>query len=106
LPTRHGLPDPYEKPGRYSSSRKDSSTSNTGILENLKNAWMAQSPRSRYLKTGGLIFFVVFLFYYLAPGGVDVAHGGKNTSQEVLIVPTDKISLKEFKGDSLQQILY
>lgn len=35
--------------------------------DQIKTAWMGQSVRSRYLKTGGILLFIVFLFYYIAP---------------------------------------
>lgn len=75
LSTRHGLPDPHEKPGRYYRS-KNPLGQHAGILENLKFAWMTQSQRSRYLKTGGIVFFIVFLFYFLAPSGTNIVPGG------------------------------
>lgn len=70
LPTKAVAHDPHEKSARYNSYRSPSGI--TGILENLKTAWMGQSQRSRYVKTGGILLFVVFLFYYLAPHGTDV----------------------------------
>ncbi|KAH8668169.1 nucleoside phosphatase family-domain-containing protein [Tricladium varicosporioides] len=73
LPTRNVAHDPHEKPNRYST--KGASDSAVGILEKAKNAWMTQSQRSRYLKTGGILLFVIFLFYYLSPAGVDVYSG-------------------------------
>jgi len=76
LPTRNVAHDPHEKPARYSS--KGASERNTGTLEKIKTAWMTQSQRSRYLKTGGILLFVVFLFYYLGPTGIDVVKGGKS----------------------------
>ena len=34
---------------------------------------MAQSPRARYLKTGGIFALILFLFYFLGPySGTDV----------------------------------
>lgn len=69
LPTRNVAHDPHEKPARYSTTGARSSAA--GTLEKLKAAWMTQSQRSRYLKTGGLLLFIVFLFYYLSPGGKD-----------------------------------
>ncbi|KAF4627407.1 hypothetical protein G7Y89_g10756 [Cudoniella acicularis] len=73
LPTRNVAHDPHEKPARYST--KGASDSAAGILERVKAAWMTQSQRSRYLKTGGILLFVIFLFYYLSPVGVDVYSG-------------------------------
>lgn len=37
---------------------------------------MTQSQRSRYLKTGGILLFVVFLFYYLGPTGTSTSSNG------------------------------
>ncbi|CAG8957058.1 hypothetical protein HYFRA_00009259 [Hymenoscyphus fraxineus] len=77
LPTRNVAQDPYEKAGRYSYSGAREGAA--GTLDKAKSTWMAQSQRSRYLKTGGILFFVVFLFYYFSPSGVDVYSGGKTT---------------------------
>ncbi|KAH8599730.1 guanosine-diphosphatase-like protein [Bisporella sp. PMI_857] len=66
LPTRNHH-DPHEKPARYSN--RGARKSAAGTLEKIKAAWMTQSQRSRYLKTGGLLLFIVFLFYFLAPKG-------------------------------------
>ena len=74
LPTRNGAHDPHEKPARYST--KGASRSAAGTLEKVKAAWMTQSQRSRYLKTGGILLFVIFLFYYLSPRGTDVYSEG------------------------------
>ncbi|TVY76105.1 putative guanosine-diphosphatase [Lachnellula suecica] len=73
LPTRNVAHDPHEKPARYHT--KGASNSAVGILEKAKAAYMTQSQRSRYLKTGGILLFIIFLFYYLSPGGVDVYSG-------------------------------
>lgn len=58
--------DPHEKPNRYNT--RGARDSAVGTLEKIQNAVMTQSQRSRYLKTGGILFFVVFLFYYLSSG--------------------------------------
>ena len=34
--------------------------------QQIRDAWMASSPRSRLLKTGGIIAFLVFVLFYLA----------------------------------------
>lgn len=70
LPTRNVAHDPHEKAARYST--KGAKNSAAGTLEKVKTAWMTQSQRSRYLKTGGILLFVLFLFYYLSPGGTYV----------------------------------
>ena len=36
-------------------------------MDTLKEAWMAQSQRSRLLKTGGIIAFIVFLLFLFSP---------------------------------------
>jgi guanosine-diphosphatase len=75
LPTGNLAHDPYEKAARYSA--KGATVGAVGILEKAKDAWMTQSQRSRYLKTGGILFFVVFLFYFLSPTGSEVYREGK-----------------------------
>lgn len=80
LPTRNVAHDPHEKPGRYST--KGARNSAAGTLENLKTAWMTQSQRSRYLKTGGILLFVVFLFYFLSPTGTYVVKEGAQLNWE------------------------
>ncbi len=77
LPTTKVAHDPHEEPERY--SRKGAANSVADTLEKARIAWMTQSQRSRYLKTGGILLFVIFLFYYLAPGGTDVYGGGTNS---------------------------
>jgi hypothetical protein len=67
--------DPHEKAARYST--KGARNSAAGKLENLKTAWMTQSQRSRYLKTGGILLFVIFLFYALSPSGTYVVKEGR-----------------------------
>src|SRR5207248_791816 len=42
-------------------------TANSSSVANLKNAWMTQSQRSRYIKAGGIIAFVLVIFFLLAP---------------------------------------
>lgn len=74
LPTRNVAHDPHEKPARYNT--KGASKSAVGILEKAKAAYMTQSQRSRYLKTGGILLFIAFLFYYLSPSGVHVVDSG------------------------------
>jgi guanosine-diphosphatase len=73
LPTRNVAHDPHEKPNRYTS--KGARVRAASTLERVKAAWMTQSQRSRYLKTGGILLFVIFLFYYLSPSGADVYNG-------------------------------
>jgi guanosine-diphosphatase len=66
--TRNAAHDPHEKPARYSKGAGNSAAS---TLEKIKDAWMTQSQRSRYMKVGGILLFLVFLFYYVSPSGTD-----------------------------------
>ena len=56
LPTRSNS-SPYDKDDRRRNAK----------LEYSNEGWMTQSQRSRYLKTGGVLALVLFLFYILAP---------------------------------------
>lgn len=78
LPTRNSQRDPHEKLARYGTP-PGASTLKTKI-DSVKTAWMTQSQRSRYLKTGGILLFIVFLFYYLAPKGVHVGSGSNGVA--------------------------
>lgn len=78
LPTRNNQRDPHEKLARYGPA-PGASTLKTKI-DSVKTAWMTQSQRSRYMKTGGILLFIVFLFYYLAPKGVHVGSGSNSVS--------------------------
>ena len=63
LPTR-SLNDPWEKADRHSNNHDDR---DRGFFENLSDAWMNQSSRGRYVKVGGLIGILVFLFILFSP---------------------------------------
>ncbi len=39
-------------------------------MAKMQSAWSSQSQRTRYVKTGAIIFFVFFLFYYFSPSGL------------------------------------
>jgi len=56
--TQHSV-DPYEKPDRY-----DGSSANSSHMQDYR---MNQGQRSRYLKAGGIIAFVLLIIFYLAP---------------------------------------
>ena len=64
LPTKSN-DDPFEKSGRHSRVH---SYGSSGAIDHLRNAWMAQNTRSRYLRGVGLAAFLVFVFFLLAPG--------------------------------------
>lgn len=56
--------DPFEKPDRHARHR--SNTAN-GFMHDYKNAGMNGGQRARYLKTGGIIAFIVLVLYFIAP---------------------------------------
>ncbi|KAI1335232.1 guanosine-diphosphatase [Xylariaceae sp. FL0016] len=75
LPTKHNpRRDPHEKPGRYDAGHRE-----LGILEKLQQAGMNQAQKTRWLKTTAIVVFLIFLFYYLSPKGVDIYQGVSNT---------------------------
>ncbi|KAF2466162.1 uncharacterized protein BDR25DRAFT_238032 [Lindgomyces ingoldianus] len=56
--------DPFEKADRHSRHR---STTSTSFMNDLKGAAMNQGQRTRYLKTGGIIAFILLVLYFIAP---------------------------------------
>lgn len=55
----------HEKPDRHSRHR---STNSTAYMSDFKgSAMMNQGQRLRYLKTGGIIAFVLLVLYFVAP---------------------------------------
>lgn len=56
--------DPFEKPDRH--ARRRSGPAN-GLMNDLKNGAMNGGQRARYLKTGGIIAFIVLVLYFIAP---------------------------------------
>ncbi|KAI0398343.1 guanosine-diphosphatase [Xylariaceae sp. FL0594] len=81
LPTKQSRRDPYEKADRYDTGHRDPS-----ILEKLQNAGMNPAQKSRWLKTTAIIAFILLLFYYFSPKGVDyyqgVSHSGGQTPSD------------------------
>ena len=69
--------DPFEKSGRQSGP------DHPGILEKLRHSWVTSSQRSRWIKTGGVLFFVFVFLYYLS------GNAGENT-YTTLTSPTAK----------------
>ncbi|KAK3059070.1 Guanosine-diphosphatase [Extremus antarcticus] len=63
LPSTH---DRFEKPDRHTSSGRP-------MQEKLQAAWMNPSPRTRYLKAGCLIAFVLLVLYHITPSSRDVS---------------------------------
>ncbi|KAG8424573.1 Guanosine-diphosphatase [Metarhizium acridum] len=66
LPTKHIAHDPHEKPDRYGNGRPQ------GVLPRMKEQWMSQSQKTRWVKTAAIVLSVCLLFYWLSPRGVDV----------------------------------
>ncbi|KNB05697.1 guanosine-diphosphatase, partial [Fusarium oxysporum f. sp. lycopersici 4287] len=61
--------DPHEKPDRYKFKPK-----RQGIIGRMKESWMTQSQRTRWIKTAAIVFAIVTLFYFISPKGVEVYH--------------------------------
>jgi guanosine-diphosphatase len=64
--------DPYEKPDRHTTSGSSHS-----MQEKVRAAWMNQSQRSRYVKTGCLIAFLFLVLYYIAPTNSSIPGAGR-----------------------------
>lgn len=74
LPTKQVAHDPYEKPDRY--RRDQHNQEPASVFIRMQNAWMSQSQKARYLKTGAIVFAVLFLFYLFSPSGVEIPGAG------------------------------
>jgi guanosine-diphosphatase len=70
LPTKHIVHDPHEKPDRYGDEYPQ------GVLAKMKEQWMSQPQRTRWIKTAAIVLSVCLLFYWLSPRGVDVYNEG------------------------------
>lgn len=65
--------DPFEKSGRHIGGQS------TSTLDNVKAAWMTQTRQARYLKAGGILAFIVLLYWFLtSPTSVGGISGGRN----------------------------
>ncbi|KAJ4327571.1 Guanosine-diphosphatase [Fusarium piperis] len=71
LPSKLVAYDPHEKPGRYNFKPK-----RQGYFERMKESWMTQSQRTRWIKTAAIVLAIVTLFYFISPRGVEVYNGG------------------------------
>ncbi|KAF2011337.1 guanosine-diphosphatase [Aaosphaeria arxii CBS 175.79] len=59
--TNNSDDDPFEKPDRHRR------TNSAGFMTDYKGGVMNQGQRMRYLKTGGIIAFVLLILYFVAP---------------------------------------
>ncbi|SZF02463.1 unnamed protein product [Blumeria hordei] len=80
--------DPHEKLARYQTS--GNSAAATGARERARIVWMPQTQRSRYVRTGGILLFVVFLFYYFLPHRTSFY--GEVTKLENAQIPSESFS--------------
>ncbi|KAF2736025.1 guanosine-diphosphatase [Polyplosphaeria fusca] len=73
--------DPFEKPDRHSRTRSSGSVS---FMNDIKNGAMNQGRQARYLKTGGIIAFILLILYFVAPRDRLPTRGGGdgNTASE------------------------
>ncbi|KAK0752366.1 putative guanosine-diphosphatase [Schizothecium vesticola] len=85
LPTKHVARDPHEKPDRYDLEHGHE----PGLLARMQSAWLSQSQRARWIKTGAIVFVVFLVFYYFSPSGVDIYHGGASSSGNQGQTPSD-----------------
>ncbi|KAL6849306.1 Guanosine-diphosphatase [Amphichorda felina] len=78
LPTKQVAHDPFEKPDRYADDQRSST------FGKMKESWLAQSQRSRWIKMGTIAFVIISLIYFFSPSGVQVykgVTGGTNDGQ-------------------------
>ncbi|KAF2259266.1 guanosine-diphosphatase [Lojkania enalia] len=77
--------DPFEKPDRHSQHR---TTESASFMTDFKGAGMNQGQKLRFLKTGGIIAFVLLIFYFFVvprdgiAGGLPTAGGDGQTASE------------------------
>ncbi|KAF5008084.1 hypothetical protein FDECE_5610 [Fusarium decemcellulare] len=67
LPSKFVAYDPHEKPDRYKFRPKKQ-----GLFERMKESWMSQSQKTRWIKTAAIVLAVITLFYFISPKGVEV----------------------------------
>lgn len=95
LPTKQPARDPHEKPGRFAPAQR-----NTGLFTALRD--MSQAQKTRWMRTGAIAFFVVFLFWYLSPRGVNVYNGGgKQWPSEAHQIDLRLIHLQQYRKVAL-----
>ncbi|KAL2023928.1 hypothetical protein VTK56DRAFT_705 [Thermocarpiscus australiensis] len=84
LPTKHIAYDPHEKPDRYKATNRQ-----PRLLVKMQSAWVSQSQRARYIRTGAILVVVFLLFYYFSPAGVDLYNGVSSGSGSQGQTPSD-----------------
>ncbi|CAI6341210.1 unnamed protein product [Periconia digitata] len=78
--------DPYEKPDRHIRGHR--SVPSNSLMNEYKGSVMNGGQRARFLKTGGIIAFIVLVLYFIAPkdglsrtsGALSPAKGGNTAS--------------------------
>ncbi|KAM0561894.1 hypothetical protein ACHAPJ_003065 [Fusarium lateritium] len=79
-PSKLAVFDPHEKPDRYKFKPK-----RHGLFARMKESFMSQSQRTRWIKTAAIVFAIVTLFYFISPKGVEVynevSHSKDNNGQ-------------------------
>ncbi|KAF4976059.1 hypothetical protein FZEAL_7237 [Fusarium zealandicum] len=76
LPSKFVAYDPHEKPDRYKFKAK-----RPGLFARMKESWMSQAQRTRWIKTAAILFALVSLFYFFSPKGVQVSSEVSHTGQ-------------------------
>lgn len=71
LPTKYVAHDPYEKPDRYHWKSKSQS-----FIGRMKESWMSQSQKTRWLKTTAIVLSLITLFWWFSPRGVEIYNEG------------------------------
>jgi guanosine-diphosphatase len=81
--------DPFEKADRHSTSGVSQSTFT--ILERMQTAWITQSQRARWFKTGGMVALILLALYYLTrESSIQHAAGGGSNVYSAANSPTSK----------------
>ncbi|KAK4457764.1 putative guanosine-diphosphatase [Cladorrhinum samala] len=84
LPTKNVAHDPHEKPDRYYGNHREPS-----FFVKMQSAWVNQTQRARYIKTGAIVFVVFCLFYFFTPSSVDIYNGGSGSAGNTGQAPAD-----------------
>ncbi|KAM4056380.1 GDA1/CD39 (nucleoside phosphatase) family protein [Hirsutella rhossiliensis] len=84
LPTKQVARDPHEKPDRYQPARRGHD-----FFSTMKEAWVHQSQRTRWLRTAAVAFTVLLFFWWLSPRGVQVYNGVSRVQGNKGQMPSD-----------------